>query len=54
MLGDREHDIIGARNNGIVGVGALWGYGTKGELQAIGAAILAANPSEATRLIAAL
>jgi phosphoglycolate phosphatase len=54
MLGDREHDIIGARNNGIVGVGALWGYGTKGELQAIGTAMLAANPGEAARLIAAL
>ena len=54
MLGDREHDIIGARNNGVAGIGALWGFGTRGELQAAGAARIAANPEDAANLIALL
>jgi len=53
MLGDRKHDILGARNSGIAAVGALWGYGTKNELQTAGAASLAASPGDAARLIAA-
>ncbi len=54
MLGDREHDIIGARNNGVAGIGALWGYGTRGELQAAGAARIATNPEDAANLMAVL
>ncbi len=53
MLGDREHDIIGARNNGMAGIGALWGYGTQTELQSAGAARLATSPEHAADLIAA-
>ena len=37
MLGDREHDMIGARKNGIKSVGVLWGYGSRNELMAAGA-----------------
>lgn len=37
MIGDREHDMIGAVKNGIRGIGALWGYGTGKELMASGA-----------------
>lgn len=37
MLGDREHDMIGARSNGIKSVGVLWGYGSRQELLAAGA-----------------
>ena len=29
MVGDREHDMIGARENGMPGFGVLWGYGTR-------------------------
>jgi phosphoglycolate phosphatase len=54
MLGDREHDIIGARNNGIVAVGALWGFGSKAELQAAGATGLAESPKDAANLITSL
>lgn len=32
MIGDREHDIIGARANGIAGIGVTYGAGTPGEL----------------------
>lgn len=36
MIGDREHDAIGAKNNNIKSVGVLWGFGSKEELQAHG------------------
>ena len=37
MIGDREHDIIGAKKNGIPAIGVLWGYGTGAELMGAGA-----------------
>ena len=36
MLGDRHYDIIGARENGVLPVGALWGYGSRTELTEAG------------------
>ena len=42
-----------ARNNGMAAIGAIWGYGTKGELESAGAALLAASPGDAVRLITA-
>jgi phosphoglycolate phosphatase len=44
MIGDRSHDMIGARNNGIRGIGVLYGYGSEQELTAAGAACLCATP----------
>jgi phosphoglycolate phosphatase len=35
MIGDREHDIIGAQENGIDSIGVLYGYGTEEELEKI-------------------
>ena len=32
MIGDREHDMIGASKCGIPAIGVLWGYGTGAEL----------------------
>ena len=32
MIGDRMHDIIGARKNNIASIGVLWGYGGVQEL----------------------
>ena len=32
MIGDREHDIIGAKRNGVLSIGVLWGYGSIEEL----------------------
>jgi phosphoglycolate phosphatase len=46
MIGDREHDIIGAKENGVYGIGVLWGYGTKDELKASGAQTFITNPRE--------
>jgi phosphoglycolate phosphatase len=46
MIGDREHDIIGAIENGIRGFGVLWGYGTKDELKNSGAHAFFKTPRE--------
>lgn len=37
MVGDRDLDVLGARANGVRSVGVLWGYGSRGELEAAGA-----------------
>jgi len=46
MIGDRGHDIIGAKDNGIYGFGVLWGYGTKDELENSGARAFFRTPRE--------
>jgi phosphoglycolate phosphatase len=46
MIGDRSHDIVGAGNNGIKGIGVLYGYGSKDELIGAGARHLCATPAE--------
>jgi len=46
MIGDREHDIIGAKENGVHGYGVLWGYGTKDELEASGAHAFISTPRD--------
>ena len=51
MIGDREHDIIGARETGIAGIGVTWGYGTRQELEAAGAEIIVDSPDELCRVI---
>jgi len=51
MVGDRSHDIVGARTNGVPSIGVLWGYGTIDELRQAGAGAIAATPGD---LIAAL
>jgi phosphoglycolate phosphatase len=33
MIGDKEHDIIGARKNSIDSIGVLWGFGSQAELE---------------------
>jgi phosphoglycolate phosphatase len=44
MIGDRSHDMIGARNNGMTAVGVLYGYGSKEELLDAGAHHICATP----------
>ena len=46
MVGDRRHDMIGARANGMDGVGVLWGYGSREELVASGARHCVGIPQE--------
>ena len=37
MVGDREHDVLGAAENGIPCIGITWGYGDRAELETAGA-----------------
>ena len=46
MVGDRKHDVIGARENGLPCLGVLYGYGSREELTEAGAAALAADVGE--------
>ena len=46
MIGDRSHDMIGAGNNGIRGIGVLYGYGSRDELIGAGARHVCASPAE--------
>jgi phosphoglycolate phosphatase len=46
MIGDRKHDMIGAVNNRLLCIGALWGYGSQEELTAAGAAVCLECPSD--------
>ena len=46
MVGDRRHDVEGAHANGLKAIGALWGYGSKAELEAAGADALFASMRE--------
>lgn len=51
MIGDREHDVFGAREHGITCIGAGWGYAMPGELESAGATPICTHPAE---LLAAL
>jgi phosphoglycolate phosphatase len=46
MVGDREHDVAGARAHGISCIGAGWGYATPDELEQAGAAPMCAAPAD--------
>lgn len=46
MIGDRKHDLIGANANGVAGIGVLWGYGSREELEGEGPVLVAEMPSE--------
>ena len=49
MLGDRHHDVTGARDNGVKPVGALWGYGTRDEMARAGCRAFAVSPDDFRR-----
>ena len=46
MVGDREMDVTASLFHGLVPIGVLWGYGTKGELLDSGAEYLVDHPRE--------
>jgi phosphoglycolate phosphatase len=52
MVGDRLHDIRGARRNQVLPIGVLWGYGSREELSAAGAERLFERPDELQQLVA--
>jgi len=51
MVGDRAHDVIGAKTNGVHPVAALWGYGTREELNAAGATVFCERPEMLARVL---
>ena len=51
MIGDREHDIVGAKANGIFAIGVTYGYGSREELTNAGADALCDSPEEILALI---
>ncbi len=51
MVGDREHDIIGAKANNLKSIGVLFGYGSKEELLKAGADYICGTADEIFRFV---
>ena len=51
MVGDREHDVLGAKEQHMDCVGVLFGYGPREELEAAGVWKIAANLDELTKIL---
>ncbi len=51
MVGDRLHDIEGAKACGLKSIGVLWGFGSRDELTEAGADKIAATPDELVTVI---
>ncbi|POF31519.1 HAD family hydrolase [Roseibium marinum] len=49
MIGDRKHDLIGANANKVAGIGVLWGYGSREELEMENPVLIATTPVEISR-----
>ena len=46
MIGDREHDIMGGKKNGLAAIGVLYGHGSREELQRTGADVIVETVAE--------
>jgi phosphoglycolate phosphatase len=51
MVGDRRHDIFGAHAVNMRGLGVLWGYGSRDELEAAGADQIVEQPANLAPVI---
>lgn len=51
MIGDRHHDIEGAKENGLASAGVLWGFGDENELKNAGADAIAHDMDELFEII---
>lgn len=45
MIGDREHDVAGAKWNEVFSIGVTWGYGSREELEKAGASLIVDAPN---------
>ena len=54
MVGDRRHDIVGAHAVKMRGLGVLWGYGSRDELETAGADQLVEQPADLARVVLSL
>jgi phosphoglycolate phosphatase len=51
LVGDRAQDVLGAAAHGLPCVGAGWGPAEDGELEAAGAALIAASPGDVVQAL---
>ena len=51
MVGDRRHDIEGAKAHGLPAIGVLYGYGSREELETAGAAYIAETAEDILRFV---
>jgi phosphoglycolate phosphatase len=51
MVGDRKHDVIAARRNGLISIGVTYGYGSPSELTDAGVDYLCDSPTEVASVI---
>ena len=51
MIGDREHDIIGAKSVGIASIGVLFGYGDRSEHENAGADFIAETVADIKKIL---
>ena len=51
MIGDRSHDVIGAKQNQVFAIGVTYGYGSEEELSNHGADAIAHSPKDIPLLI---
>ena len=54
MIGDREHDVIGAKVNKVKSLGVLWGYGTREELTKAGVSAVCEKVEDLVEAVSAL
>jgi phosphoglycolate phosphatase len=54
MVGDRRYDISGAHAVGLRGLGVLWGYGSRDELETAGADQLVESTADLARTVLAM
>jgi phosphoglycolate phosphatase len=52
MIGDREHDILGAKKNRISSIGVTFGYGSREELTDAGADVVVSDMEALAKLLA--
>lgn len=51
MVGDREHDVLGAKKCAMDCIGVLFGYGSRKELEAAGAAYIAESVADLSAIL---
>ena len=51
MIGDRHHDVEAGHANGLLTIGALWGFGSRRELVEAGADFLAEQPANIRQIV---
>lgn len=51
MVGDREHDVIGAKENGVASIGVIYGYGSRKEHEVCGADVIVESVSELAHVL---